>query len=950
MQSHAHQIFQGPRDATPDDQFNYAYQGKRSQQPNNRQVAYLNKRKMSAPNKPQGIRKGEQLPDLILNIGGEDETTYMRRRRSTFAENSSQKSFAQKQISGVDKKLLPQDLESEMKKKQNEKEDVIQQGMNDLLKHLDMQFDQHLFSNKFKDEKLEREYQIKFLQDFRGYALFTLIQNVIMGSTIILWALYRLISTRGEFIHKKGIWTSIFFSFGITCQIIQYLLSKRYINAALSFSYIQTTVFLVLFFEQNMLIFPDYLDISLFPTVMIYVQSLSILGYNMGIQTSVYIGIGLYQMFRHYFLYIQGKEYEDVQVAMRFILAVIVALVLLSMFARKFNQRERLKFMTDKRQRQLIELFQSVLKHHHDGIIITSGEGEVLLQNKKIDDILMEKNLDNPEHLVVDYTNKERLVKLLSKPAKQDVHLEDGNENNGKVYKVFSNIWEYIQFQQKETRLTKPAQIKNECSRRQSVMSFFKRKSHSSHSLNFFIQPQVCESIPSSASQNGLSFKQSSGDTEKQLQVFKQTIHSGSHSLTLTTVRDMSYWHELEKQKSISQMQTLAFASAAHEFRNPLNAISASLELMSPLIEEHHDDQISTQYFQVAKSCSNLMLFLVRDILDFAQLESKSLVLNYEPCNIKALIEECVDLLKYNAQQKGIQLLFRLPIEENEQYELITDTNRLKQIIINLLSNGVKYTQKGHVVVSIEQVSLQLNYERFIQHHKQVLQIIVEDTGVGMTEMQVQSLFRPFTKIMSNRNLNKDGVGLGLAVSMNIATALGGQIKVNSNLGVGSVFTVELPLKERKAPQRHMRNEQYRKEILNGEIKIEENSQESSGQESMFYTSADEAQFPYDQECANKYNKVLGQTLKKLVRIADEENQIEETQRKQQQKQSKLSQPSIYSPTPYDEPFNLIVLEGLLGRLGLHKLAKAMNGREALELLKANMAKKHDDEITKCPI
>jgi signal transduction histidine kinase len=111
----------------------------------------------------------------------------------------------------------------------------------------------------------------------------------------------------------------------------------------------------------------------------------------------------------------------------------------------------------------------------------------------------------------------------------------------------------------------------------------------------------------------------------KKLQVFTQIISAGTQNIVMTTIRDMSYWLELEKQKNITQTQTLAFASAAHEFRNPLNAIVASLELLDPLI----DHQRGNQYFSIAKSCSNLMLFLVRDILDFAQIESQSLVLSF---------------------------------------------------------------------------------------------------------------------------------------------------------------------------------------------------------------------------------------------------------------------------------------------------------------------------------
>ena len=139
-------------------------------------------------------------------------------------------------------------------------------------------------------------------------------------------------------------------------------------------------------------------------------------------------------------------------------------------------------------------------------------------------------------------------------------------------------------------------------------------------------------------------------------------------------------------------MKTLAFASAAHEFRNPLNALVITLEMMRPYIQEER----GKRYRQIAKNCSNLMLFLIKDIMDFSQLESNSLILNYTAVNIFSLLEECVSLLKFKADEKGIDLA----ISHHSTYwppELFTDANRLKQIIINLLSNAIKYTMEGFV-------------------------------------------------------------------------------------------------------------------------------------------------------------------------------------------------------------------------------------------------------------
>lgn len=115
--------------------------------------------------------------------------------------------------------------------------------------------------------------------------------------------------------------------------------------------------------------------------------------------------------------------------------------------------------------------------------------------------------------------------------------------------------------------------------------------------------------------------------------------------------------------------------------------------------------------------------------------------------------------------------------------KLQTDQNRLRQILINLISNAIKYTHKGYV-----RIKARLNSQ------KSRVCISVEDSGVGISESDQIQLFKAYVKIMRNRNLNKEGCGLGLTISKNLAEALGGALQVNSQVGVGSVFTVELPL------------------------------------------------------------------------------------------------------------------------------------------------------------
>lgn len=179
------------------------------------------------------------------------------------------------------------------------------------------------------------------------------------------------------------------------------------------------------------------------------------------------------------------------------------------------------------------------------------------------------------------------------------------------------------------------------------------------------------------------------------------------------------------------------------------------------------------------------MLSLIKDFLDLSQFETRSLLINKEPTSIQNILIECVEMLNFMASQKGIKLDIaecQGSLCENKP-PLLTDGNRVKQIIVNLVSNAIKYTQKGYVKVRPE-LSEDHNY----------LNLNVEDTGVGIEPDKMQNLFQAFTKIKKNRQMNKEGVGLGLMISKNLAIALGGDLIAESVLGKGSKFTLRLPL------------------------------------------------------------------------------------------------------------------------------------------------------------
>lgn len=147
----------------------------------------------------------------------------------------------------------------------------------------------------------------------------------------------------------------------------------------------------------------------------------------------------------------------------------------------------------------------------------------------------------------------------------------------------------------------------------------------------------------------------------------------GNASVVMTTVRDMSQWIELQQQKQLQKLKTVAFASAAHEFRNPLNSILQSLELLAQFVTTPEAEK----FFVIARNCCNLLLFLVNDILDYSQHDANKLVLNMDQIvSIEHIIRDCVEILKFKADMKKIALIAQVP--ERFPDDLLLDGNRVQ--------------------------------------------------------------------------------------------------------------------------------------------------------------------------------------------------------------------------------------------------------------------------------
>ncbi|MBF0119270.1 MAG: response regulator [Desulfobacterales bacterium] len=229
---------------------------------------------------------------------------------------------------------------------------------------------------------------------------------------------------------------------------------------------------------------------------------------------------------------------------------------------------------------------------------------------------------------------------------------------------------------------------------------------------------------------------------------------------------------ELEKA---NKAKSEFFANISHELRTPMNTIIGLTELI--LKTSLNVKQLD--YFTKIKSSSNALLEIINNILDFSKIDAGRLELEYIDFNINSLLAEIVSILSVNASGKGINLILN-PIDKNIGI-LKGDPFRLKQILMNLISNAIKFTEKGIVSIYMHQIekkedSISIKFE-------------IHDTGIGIPEEKIPILFDTFTQVDSSTTRKYGGTGLGLAISKRLVEMMSGNITIKSELSKGSIFT-----------------------------------------------------------------------------------------------------------------------------------------------------------------